>query len=149
MQHFVLIDNAGLLYLGAWCFTRRAPRLFRADRIEELQACEAGSDAGEMPGRAELLKRLRGLSDGHLSEAVKLRPVSADDRWMIEEYFGDRARRRGDHYIVQRFPGQALAKWIVSCAGRVVVESPPALVQRVRARAIALRQELFGDDDDA
>ncbi len=130
-----LVDHLGRLYVGAWCFEQRAPRLFRADRIFDLSPWEVDLPVGELPDREALIKRLATLTDGHLAERIVLRCADDDGLWMLQEYFGPQIKHSKGRLVVQDYPGQSLANWIVSCAGSVVVESPAALVERVRERA--------------
>jgi predicted DNA-binding transcriptional regulator YafY len=133
-----LVDHQGQLYVGAWCFEREAPRLFRSDRIQDLESWVVDVPPGALPDRAGLARRLARLTDGHLSQRIVLRCLEDDGVWMVRERYGAEAKAEGKRFVLHRYPGEAVANWIVACAGCVVVETPASLVELVRARAVAL-----------
>lgn len=144
VQPSALVDHQGQMYLGAWCFERQAPRLFRSDRIEDLQSWQLEESTGKAPDRAGLLRRLAKLSDGHLAERLVLRLHDEDADWMLRDYFGADIRIVDGCFTTHEFAGQALANWIVGCAGSVLVESPVELAELVRNRAELMSETLLG-----
>ena len=133
------VDYDGQLYIGAWCFERQAPRLFRGDRLFQLESWDAPAPGGESLDHEGLRKRLAELTQGQLTERIVLRCADDDGAWMIEDYFGPQARLSKGRIVVREFAGQALVNWIVSCTGSVLVESPAGLIERVAERARQVR----------
>ena len=142
------VDYDGQLYIGAWCFERQAPRLFRGDRLFQLEPYELHEPAGPSLDQQGLRQRLAELTDGQLNERIVLRCADEDGRWMVEDYLGPKVRwGKGGVITFHDFAGQALVNWIVSCTGSVVVESPPRLAQRVTERAREVLVALVGESD--
>ena len=129
------VDYDGQLYIGAWCFERQAPRMFRGDRLFQVESWEARAPGGISLDHEGLRKRLAKLTQGQLTERIVLRCADDDGAWMIEDYFGPDVRLHQGRLVVREFAGQALVNWIVSCTGSVVVESPAGLIERVAERA--------------
>jgi predicted DNA-binding transcriptional regulator YafY len=138
------VDYQGQMYLGAWCFERKAPRMFRGDRLFKLEPWTVDTPAGEAPDQEALRARLSQLTDGHMSERIVLRCADDDGAWMLQDYFGPDIRLEKGRLVVREFAGQALVNWIVSCTGSVLVESPAGLAERVAERAGAVIQSHAG-----
>ena len=139
------VDYDGQLYIGAWCFERQAPRMFRGDRLYQLESWEPPSPAGASLNHEGLRMRLAELTQGQLTERIVLRCADDDGAWMIEDYFGPEVRLDKGRVVVRDFVGQALVNWIVSCTGSVLVESPAGLIERVAKRARQVRMSHAGE----
>ena len=118
------VDYDGQLYIGAWCFERQAPRLFRGDRLFQLETYELHEPAGPSLDQQGCVSASPS-SPMAAPERIVLRCADEDGRWMVEDYLGPKVRwGKGGVITFHDFAGQALVDWIVSCTSSVVVESP-------------------------
>jgi len=129
----------GRAYIGAYCGLRKAPRVFRLDRILDLRP----TDELEIPRsqgvlESDLWGRVVRLHSAEHRQTIVLRARDAFGEWALEDRYGPETRDAAGHYTSLIHPGEALAAWVVAQAGSVEVVEPAILREGVARRARSL-----------
>ena len=132
-----LLVAEGRTYLEGWCLRAEGVRLFRLDRVLDLEVLDV---AAQVPADAEQRDVDQGLFRPSVSdEAVELE-LSANGRWLAEYYPCESVAELGDGRlsVVLRTPD---TRWVRRLALRygedARVVAPPAVAEAVRADAAA------------
>jgi proteasome accessory factor C len=132
-----LLSRDGRWYLEAWCHRVEAVRLFRLDRIVELQVLDA---AAQPPPEAVP----RDLADGLFSPSPQDESITLDlapaARWVADYYPVESADELADGglRIVLRTPDPGwVVRLVLRLGGQGRVVAPPEVAEAVRERAAA------------
>jgi predicted DNA-binding transcriptional regulator YafY len=144
-------------YLVGWDETRDAERIFRVDRMENVQvnAATPATPDYEMPTEP-VLERYRDREAWELGEAddvvealVRFRfPASL---WAARNGYGEQVDQGDDGSTLRRFQVRQpdpFIRWILSQEGEAEIEDPPALREGLRAMAKQVA-DLYREDADA
>jgi proteasome accessory factor C len=115
-----LFSHRGLWYLSAHCLTRGDERLFRLDRIANLEVTDERFVAPSSVGA----RQPPGIVDAEGEVRVRFEPTVAP--WIVER-FGDGAKTLPDGAVEVTVPGDSerwLTQWILSFGGDAVVLAP-------------------------
>jgi proteasome accessory factor C len=115
-----LFSHRGLWYLSAYCLTRGDERLFRLDRIANLEVTDERFVAPSSVGA----RQPPGIVDAEGEVRVRFEPTVAP--WIVER-FGDGAKALPDGAVEVTVPGDSerwLTQWILSFGGDAVVLAP-------------------------
>jgi proteasome accessory factor C len=115
-----LFSHRGLWYLSAHCLTRGDERLFRLDRIANLEVTDERFVAPSSVGA----RQPPGIVDAEGEVRVRFEPTVAP--WIVER-FGDGAKALPDGAVEVTVPGDSerwLTQWILSFGGDAVVLAP-------------------------
>jgi proteasome accessory factor C len=126
----------GRSYLEGWCHRAEDVRLFRLDRVLDLQVLDEVTDASRVAGR-DLDDGLFRASPEDTVATLRLQPEA---RWVAEYYPCDEVTELPDGEVVVRLR-TAGPDWIVRLALRLgpaaAVVDPPHIADTVRERALA------------
>jgi proteasome accessory factor C len=132
-MRLLIVEGRG--YLEAWCRRAEAVRLFRLDRVEDVQVLDAPSEPPADAAPTDLSEGLFRPSTEHRTAVLVL---EHDALWVAEYYpvdevaeiDGDRAR------VVLRFSDPAwLQRLVLGLGGRARIVEPPELAEAVARRA--------------
>lgn len=132
-MRLALVD--GHSYLEGWCRRAEDVRLFRLDRVLELEVLEV---AAEVPAEATARDLSEGLFQPGADDVVATLHLARDARWVAEYYPSEVLAEEADgsSTVQLRAPDPA---WVVALAlrlgpsGRIL--DPPGLAEQVRERA--------------
>lgn len=144
-------------YLVGWDETRGAERIFRVDRMEDVEVNPSAPATPDYEMPAEpVLERYRdrqawelGEADDGMEATVRFRfPLSL---WAARNEYGEAVEQDPDGSSVRRFEvrqANPFLRWILSLQGDAVIESPPDLAKGLQtmARQVA---NLYREDADA
>lgn len=132
-MRLLIVEGRG--YLEAWCRRAEGVRLFRLDRVEDVQVLDEPSDP---PPDAEPTDLSEGLFRPSADHRTAVLLLEHDALWVAEYYpvdevqeiDGDRAR------VVLRFSDPAwLVRLVLGLGGRARILEPPELAEAVARRA--------------
>lgn len=132
-MRLLIVEGRG--YLEAWCRRAEAVRLFRLDRVEDVQVLDEPS---EPPPDAEPTDLSEGLFRPSAEHRTAVLVLEHDALWVAEYYpvdevqeiDGDRAR------VVLRFSDPAwLVRLVLGLGGRARILEPAELAEAVARRA--------------
>lgn len=145
-------------YLVGWDLDREEERLFRADRVAELEVNEARPNTPdyELP-RGPVLERYRDRNAWELGEAddaveARVRFLFPISLWAERNSYGEKVEEGEDGAAVRAFEVRqphAFLRWVLSLAGEADIESPEALREELRSMAaeVAALYEGRGDEE--
>ncbi|MBC6450631.1 helix-turn-helix transcriptional regulator [Actinokineospora xionganensis] len=131
----LIVEGRG--YLEAWCRRAEAVRLFRLDRIDEVEVLD---EPAAPPPYARPTDVSTGLFRPAPDQSVARLVLEPDARWVseyypvedIEELDGGRLR------VTMRYADTSwMVRLLLGLGGEVKVERPAELAQELRARAVA------------
>jgi proteasome accessory factor C len=126
----------GRSYLEAWCRRAEGVRLFRLDRIDDVTALD---ERAAPPPYAEQTDTTAGLFRPKPDQAVAQLVLSPDARW-VSEYYPVEDTAELDDGRLRVWMRYADTSWMVrlllGLGGDAVVESPAALAEGLRSRAL-------------
>jgi len=136
-MRMLLVEGHG--YLEAWCREREGVRLFRLDRVEEVEEL---AEASAPPSDAEPTDVSAGLfspSDEHRTAVLE---ITREARWIAEYYPVDEvvehADGSGSARVLLRYADPAwLVRLVLGLGGAARVVEPQALAAAVTERARA------------
>jgi proteasome accessory factor B len=141
-------------YLAGWDEERQAERLFRVDRMEEVErnAQRPNTPDFEAPGD-DVLERYRGREAWELGEAedtilARARFLFPTSLWAERNGYGVRVEEAPDGSSLREFQVRqphAFLRWVLSLEGEADVESPPELREGLRAMAREVAALYEGD----
>ncbi len=124
-------------HLAAYCRLRRAPRLFRLDRIDALAVLD---ERFTLDARHQVGPEHGDPPDGLEQARVRFDP--AVERWVRERqpftFLGEEATPEGPVFVYALRDEQALLGWLLSWGAAVEVLSPPSLRMRLAREAAAV-----------
>ncbi len=124
--------DAGQWYLAGWCHDADAERIFRLDRVDELELLD---DAASPPGQPAAFALFQASAD---DPRVTLE-LSASARWVAETYPTEEVTELGDGRLAVRLAVTA-RPWLERLLLRLgseaqVADSPPELADAARTAA--------------
>jgi proteasome accessory factor C len=132
-----LVEEAGAVYLDAWCHVAEAPRWFRLDRIRVAEVLDTPVTTTDGP---------RELAPGIFTQEAGVEQVTLDiapAAYWITEYYPVEAVRPGDsgHHEVDLLVADQrwLTRLLLRLAPHARVVAPTAAAEAFRARAAATR----------
>lgn len=132
-----LLLVAGRSYLEAWCRTAEGVRLFRTDRVDQLQVLDEPAQPPPQAVPTELAEGLYRPADAHQLLVLELQPAA---RWVPDSYPCERVVQRPDGGLTVTLraadPGWA-RRLVLSLGPRATVVAPVELAEAVRAEARA------------
>jgi len=144
-----LVFLAEAWYLAAYCRLRRAPRLFRLNRIDRLEPLgeRFTLEARHAMGPAQRAERARAPEARVRYNASVLRWVRERRHYLCLREESDAA---GPVFVYALRDEEELLPWLLSWGSAAEVLSPPTLRQRLvrEARAMLLRNAPTGDTAD-
>ncbi len=132
-----LRSHRGVWYLSAYCLTRKDDRLFRVDRILNLQVTGETFVADNGRIRNDLLR----IDQATTQVKVQFSETAAP---YVRELFGGSMRERADGTAETMVSGDSkrwLTGWILSFGGEAKVVEPPWAVEAVAEAAQAVLQK--------
>ena len=134
-MRLVVVDGHG--YLEAWCRSAQDVRLFRLDRIDEIEVLD---EPGAPPPQARPVDLSEGLFPPAPEQPSAVLVLDADTRWVAEYYRMDEVTELdgGRARVRMRYADRAwMVRLVLGLGGRARVEDPPELAAEVRERARA------------
>lgn len=125
----------GRSYLEAWCRSAEGVRLFRLDRIDEI---EVSDEDARPPEQASPTDFSAGLFRPRPEQPSAVLELDADARWVAEYYPMDELTELsgGRVRVRMRYADRAwMVRLVLGLGGRARVESPAELDREVRRRA--------------
>lgn len=130
-----LLALDGRTYLEAWCRSAAGVRLFRLDRIDDIEMLSEGA---EPPPEAEPTDFSAGLFAPTPDQPSAVLVLDADVRWVAEYYAVDEFTELDDGRarVRMRYSDRSwMVRLLLGLGGQARVESPPELAGEVRQRA--------------
>lgn len=140
VEPITLVHLADTWHLGAYCQLRQATRLFRLDRIDQIEGTTEHFELGERHRWEE-----QSTVDQPPVIEVRVRFAPQVERWAREQppHFFRRVETTADGPVfVYAWRGEpAVVNWLLAWGGGLVVLDPPAMLQQLarEARAILVR----------
>jgi proteasome accessory factor B len=141
-------------YLVGWDEGRDAERIFRVDRMDEVQANSAAPATAdyEMPIEP-VLERYRNreaweLGEAHETVAALVRFRFPTSLWAARNGYGELVEEADGGSTLRRFgirQPEPFLRWILSLGGEAVIESPTSLAEALEALAEQVA-ELYRED---
>jgi proteasome accessory factor C len=130
-----LFTAEGHTYLEGWCHRAAAVRLFRLDRVVDLEVLAEAADPPEQARPRDLSAGLFQPGDDDLQAVLDLAPAA---RWIVEHYPVESAEEAADGHlrVRMRVGDQAwLRRLVLRGSGTVTVLEPRDLAAQVRDTA--------------
>lgn len=130
----------GRNYLEAWCRYASDVRLFRLDRIDDIEVLD---EPAAPPPYAEPTDVSAGLFRPEAGQQVAVLRLEPDARWVSEYYAVDEQTELdgGRCRVVMRYTDPTwMARLVIGTGGQAVAEGPPELVELIRDRTRAALQ---------
>ncbi|MFC0542280.1 helix-turn-helix transcriptional regulator [Kutzneria chonburiensis] len=127
----------GRNYLEAWCRCASDVRLFRLDRIDDIEVLD---EAAAPPPYAEPTDVSGGLFRPEAGQQVAVLRLEPDARWISEYYAVDEQTELdgGRCRVVMRYTDPTwMARLVIGTGGLAVAEGPAELVDLIRERTSA------------
>lgn len=133
-MRLLIVEGHG--YLEGWCRRAEGVRLFRLDRIDEIEALD---EQATPPPDARPHDVSAGLfaPDPKQSEAILV--LDPDARWVAEYYACDELDELegGRLRVRMRYGDEGwMVRLVLGLGGEVKIEQPPELAERIRRRAV-------------
>ncbi|GAB3293023.1 helix-turn-helix transcriptional regulator [Parasphingorhabdus pacifica] len=125
----------GRTYLEAWCRSAEGVRLFRLDRIDDIEVL---AESAEPPSDAEPTDFSSGVFRPMPDQPSALLVLDPDARWVAEYYPVDEIAELPDGRarVRMRYSDRSwMVRLVLGLGGRARVESPSELASEVRSRA--------------
>jgi proteasome accessory factor C len=130
-----LLVVEGRSYLEAWCRRAESVRLFRVDRIDEVEVLD---EPAAPPQHAEPHDVSSGLFTPSPEQLTATLVLAPDARWVSEYYSCEELDELdgGRLRVVMRYTDESwMARLVLGLGGDAVVEEPAELASTVRERA--------------
>jgi proteasome accessory factor C len=130
-----LVVLEGRRYLEAWCRSAGDVRLFRLDRVDDIEVLD---EPGVPPARARPTDLSAGLFPPAPEQPSAVLVLDADARWVAEYYRMDEITEldAGRARVRMRYADRGwMVRLVLGLGGRARVEDPPELADEVRERA--------------
>ncbi|MFD4672649.1 helix-turn-helix transcriptional regulator [Lentzea sp. NPDC058450] len=138
-MRLLLVEGRG--YLEGWCRSALGVRLFRLDRIDEVQVLDEPSAP---PPHAQLTDTSEGLFQPREDQKIAVLLLEPDAHWVAEYYPVDHSAELSDGRtrVLMRYDDPSwMVRLLLGLGGDVHVEQPAELAQEVvRQAAEALRR---------
>ncbi|MFS8098847.1 YafY family transcriptional regulator [Lentzea alba] len=138
-MRLLLVEGRG--YLEAWCRSALGVRLFRLDRIDDVEVLDEPSSP---PPHARLTDTSEGLFQPRDDQKIAVLLLEPDAHWVAEYYPVDHVAELSDGRtrVLMRYDDPSwMVRLLLGLGGDVHVEQPVELADAVRTRAAeALRR---------
>ncbi|MCR3750949.1 helix-turn-helix transcriptional regulator [Lentzea californiensis] len=138
-MRLLLVEGRG--YLEGWCRSALGVRLFRLDRIDDVQVLDEPSSP---PPHAQLTDTSEGLFHPRDTQKIAVLLLEPDAHWVAEYYPVDHAAELSDGRtrVLMRYDDPSwMVRLLLGLGGDVHVEKPSELAEEVvRQAAEALRR---------
>ncbi|RDI21619.1 helix-turn-helix transcriptional regulator [Lentzea flaviverrucosa] len=138
-MRLLLVEGRG--YLEGWCRSALGVRLFRLDRIDDVQVLDEPSSP---PPHAQLTDTSEGLFHPRDNQKIAVLLLEPDAHWVAEYYPVDHAAELSDGRtrVLMRYDDPSwMVRLLLGLGGDVHVEKPSELAEEVvRQAAEALRR---------
>ena len=132
-MRLLLVEGRG--YLEAWCRSALGVRLFRLDRIDDVQVLDEPSSP---PPHAQLTDTSEGLFRPRDDQKIAVLLLEPDAHWVAEYYPVDHAAELSDGRtrVLMRYDDSSwMVRLLLGLGGDVHVEKPAELADEVVRRA--------------
>lgn len=132
-MRLLLVEGRG--YLEAWCRSALGVRLFRLDRIDEVEVLDEPSSP---PPHARLTDTSEGLFQPRDDQKIAVLLLEPDAHWVAEYYPVDHAAELSDGRtrVLMRYDDSSwMVRLLLGLGGDVHVEQPAELADEVVRRA--------------
>ncbi len=138
-MRLLLLEGRG--YLEAWCRSACGVRLFRLDRIDDVEVLDEPSSP---PPHAQLTDTSEGLFQPREDQKIAVLLLEPDAHWVAEYYPVDHAAELSDgrtRVLMRYVDSSWMVRLLLGLGGDVHVEQPAELADEVRRQAAeALRR---------